>query len=41
VTYRMIQDVGHGWDKTARPGTWEHDRKTQAYEYVIEFLKGI
>lgn len=34
-------DVGHAWDKTARPGTWEHDKKAQAYEYVVNFLKGI
>ncbi|KAF8315594.1 alpha/beta-hydrolase, partial [Clavulina sp. PMI_390] len=41
VKYYMIQDVGHAWDKRCRIGTWEHDKKMQAYEYVLDFLKPI
>ncbi len=24
-----IPDVGHGWDKTARDGTWEAERRNE------------
>lgn len=37
----MVKDVGHAWDKTCSPNTWEDERKNEAYRFILDFLRGV
>lgn len=37
----MVKDVGHAWDKTCSPGTWEDERKIEAYTFILDFLREV
>jgi len=37
----VIKDVNHGWDKTAIRGSWEEERKKEAYALVLDFLNEV
>lgn len=36
-----LKDCSHGWDKGNAPGSWESERKEEAYNTVLKFLKSI
>jgi len=41
VSYENIKDCPHGWDKQDVSGSWDSERKEQAYNFVIKFLKSV
>lgn len=36
-----MKGCSHGWDKEDVPGSWKSERKEQAYNFVIKFLKSV
>jgi len=41
VSYENLKDCSHSWDKANIPGSWESERKEQAYNFVFEFMKSV
>lgn len=39
VVRRRMEHCGHGWDKTAKPGTVQEEAKEEAYGLAIEMLR--
>ncbi|KAF2492954.1 alpha/beta-hydrolase [Lophium mytilinum] len=41
VEWKRVEGVDHAWDKSCKKGSEEDEKRAEAYEWAVEFLKGV